>query len=124
MAKNASDQDIIDLSFPRGDNKTVELTLTDSDSNAIDLSGLTVILTVNSDDEPSDITDQVFQLTGTVTDGPNGVVQFKPTTTQAVQSPETYFYDIQVTLADGTRLTPVIGKWKYTIDYSQAGVTP
>lgn len=124
MAKDSSDRDIINLSFARGDNKTVRLTVTDSASAAVDLSGLTLRLSVHTTDEPVDITTEVFLLTGTVTDGPNGVVEFKPTTTQAMQTPEEYFYDIQLTLSDSTRLSIVVGTWTYVADFAEAGVTP
>lgn len=124
MAKDSSDREIINLSFARGDNKTIELTLTDSASAPIVLTGLTLRLSVHTDEEPVDLTTQLFVLTGNVTDGPNGIVQFKPTTTQAAQIPEEYFYDIQLTLADATRLSVVVGTWTYVFDFSEAGVTP
>lgn len=124
MAKDTSDRDVVNLSFPRGDNKTVRLTVTDSLGAAVDLSGLTLLLSVHSVDEPVDAATEIFVLTGNVTDGPNGVVEFKPTTTQAVQAPEVYFYDIQLTLVDGTRLSIVTGTWTYVVDFAEAGVSP
>lgn len=124
MAKDTSDRDVINLSFARGDNKTVKLTVTDSADVPVDITGLALLLSVHTDSEPVDATTQLFVLTGSVTDGPNGVVEFKPTTTQAVQTPDTYFYDIQLTLADNTRLSLVTGTWTYVSDFAEAGVSP
>lgn len=124
MAKDSSDREIINLSFARGDNKTIELTLTDSLAAPIDITGLTLLLSVHNNQEPVDLTTQLFVLTGNVTDGPNGKVEFKPTTTQAKQIPDEYFYDIQLTLSDSTRLSVVVGTWTYVFDFAEAGVTP
>jgi len=115
MAEDRCGREVRNWCFTRGDNVAIKATLTDNaDDSAIDLTGCTVVLTVNSDIFPDDDTNEVFVLTGDIQSPPtDGIVHFQPTTTQANQTPGVYFYDIQVTFLDGSRLTVATGEWEY-----------
>lgn len=79
----------------RGDTVPFTVTILDSDGNPINITGFTLKLSVNPDESPTDEAGKLFTLTGTVTDGPNGVVQFEPNATEANQSEDDYYYDIE-----------------------------
>lgn len=115
MAKDACLRELKDWCFTRGDNPTIVATLTDtSDSSPIDLTGATTKLTVDANDEPTDASTQIFELTGVIqAPATAGIIHFQPTTSQANQVPDTYFYDIQIVFADGTRRTVATGSWTY-----------
>ncbi len=114
MAKDTCDREVKNWCFTRGDNPVIVATLVDGDAAAIDLTSAVVVLTVNSLESPPDETTQIFQLAGAIqAPATAGIVHFSPTTVQANQEPASYFYDIQVTFADGTRRTIAIGDWEY-----------
>lgn len=86
----------IDLCISRGD--TTPWTFTIKLSGAVvNITGFSYLLTVDPSDEPADAVNNLFQLTGTVTDGPNGIVEFSMSVSQADQTPDQYFYDLQQT---------------------------
>jgi len=115
VAKDTCLREIKDWCFTSGDNPTLVVTMTDtSDGSAIDITGATIVLTVSKDDEPTDTSNQLFQLTGAIqAPSTGGIVHFQPTKTQANQPADTYFYDVQVTFSDGTRRTIATGDWVY-----------
>ena len=115
VAKDSCGREVKNWCFTRGDNPTIVVTLTDaSDNTAIDLTGASAVLTVNTLEYPVDTSTQVFQLAGAIqAPATGGIIHFQPTTAQANQSPGCYFYDVQVTFADGTRRTLGIGEWEY-----------
>ncbi len=86
---------------------------------AIDITGFSFLLTVDPDPNPTDATDNVFQLTGTITDGPNGVVQFQMTPAQADQTPGALFYDLQQTDTGGNIRTLAKGKFEFKQDVTK-----
>ena len=98
----------------RSDNPIIPVTVT-SGGSPLDIStGFVFLLTVNPSDDPADDTGALFQLTGTITDGPNGLVTFQPTVGDTDQLPDVYNYDVQmVSVATGTR---TILKGAFTID--------
>lgn len=101
----------INLCFTRADSLPFTFTLTDSVSGAaIDITGGSFLLTVNTDPEPTDASDQVFQLTGVITDGPNGVVEFTPSAANLDQTPGVLFYDVQWTDASSNVRTVIKGE--------------
>jgi len=79
----------------RGDTRAEEITIIDQDSgDPIAITG-TFILSVTVEEKPT-AASYVFQITGTITDGPNGVVEF-PFTGGEDDNVGNYFYDIQMT---------------------------
>lgn len=101
----------INLCRRRGDTFADEFTLADSNGAAIDITGFSFLLTVDPSEAPADAMDNLFQLSGVITDGPNGVVEFAPTAMQADQTPGTYFYDIQQTNGGGVIRTIIRGEY-------------
>lgn len=82
----------------RGDSKPFEITI-EVDGTAEDITGWTFRMTVSSDENPTDNTNRQFELTGSITDATNGVVQFVPSTVQMDLDPETYWFDIEATVS-------------------------
>lgn len=87
----------INLCISRGDTAPWTFTIQDSAGAAIDITGNSYLLTVDPSDEPVDNTNNLFALTGTLTDPTNGVVQFEMSAVQADQTPQEYFFDLQQT---------------------------
>ena len=126
VTQDACGREIVNFCFPAGDNPTVKVALTKtSDGTAIDLTGASAVLTVvtvNDATSPATIT-ELFELTGDIqSPETDGIIHFKPTTTQANSGGvAAYRYDVQVTFADGTRRTLVVGDWIYDQDYADTG---
>lgn len=74
----------------RGDTYPIEVTLGE------DVSGGTFLLTVDPSRSPVDDSNNLFQLTGTITDAPGGVVEFAVTEQQADHVGR-FYYDVQMT---------------------------
>ena len=81
------------------------------DSNAKGfVTGFSFKLTVNSEKDPTDTTNQQFTIAGTLVDAVNGQISFAPTITDTDIAPDTYFYDIEQIDAGGGKATLIIGK--------------
>ena len=98
----------IDICISRGDTVPWTFTVRDSAGSPVDITGFSFLLTVDPSDEPGSSTNNLFSLSGTITDALNGVVQFSMTAGQADQTPNEYFYDLQMT--DGTAAIRTIAK--------------
>ncbi len=96
------------LSLYRGDSYPILFTIKDAASSTpIDLTGCSLLLTVDTLAEPPDDTTQVFQLTGALDASPStGKVYFTPDTTDTA-TVGSYYYDVQLTDADGNIRTVV-----------------
>lgn len=94
--------------FYRGDSYPIEVTVWEnkSEGTPLNLSGSALFLTVNSEKNPDDITNQVFSVSGVITDASNGKVEFHPTSGQTNQTPGEYWYDISL-INDSTHRTIV-----------------
>lgn len=92
-----------DITRRRGDTRVIIFRFT-VDGVAMDLSGCTFVMTVDPEKSPEDATNNIFQLTGTP--GTDGRVEFEMTEEQADITPGTYYYDVQITDADGKITTP------------------
>jgi len=105
----------------RGDTKPVKRALTQSGSpSVVDITGFSFLLTVNTSKNPNtDVTPAVgseqFQISATITDGPNGKFQFdydaSPNPSEIPAG--SYFYDIQ--MIDGGGIVRTIAKSKYVV---------
>ncbi|RLE26511.1 MAG: hypothetical protein DRJ50_00780 [Actinobacteria bacterium] len=92
----------------RGDTKPIQLTIRE-DGAVKDITDCTFLLGVNALSEPTDDDDPEFVLVGAIYGLPaNGVVRFPMTPTQADRV-GTYYYDVQLTDADGAVDTPLHG---------------
>jgi len=88
---------IANLEYTREDNHPISFQLIDEDGVAVDIStGFTFTMSVaDADDADDPGTAVLFALAGAVTDGPNGVVQFTPSSVQSDLVADVYFYDVQ-----------------------------
>jgi len=103
----------LDLTRVRGDTFPMVFTIKDSSGAAVNISGFSFKLTVDPEKNPTSADNNLFQLTGTITDGPGGEVSFSPTALQADQPPNTYFYDIE--MVDGASAIRTIAKGKFVV---------
>lgn len=94
------------ICYARGDSAPIPWTVKQS-GTAIDITGYTFQFTVNAELNPPDTAEEQFSVAGTITDAPNGEVEFRPTTGNTDLPPGTYYYDIQV-IDPGTFKTTVL----------------
>ena len=98
------------ICWGRGDSSAKGFIIQDSAGVAIDITGFTFKLTVNSDKAPPDQTDEQFSIAGVIGVAANGTVSFAPTTVDTDIAPATYFYDIEQTDSGGSISTLIIAK--------------
>ena len=108
------------ISMYRGDSYPITFTLKDSSSGAvIPLTGCSLLMTVDTLENPVDATTKLFSVDGAIAADPaTGVVQFTSTSanTAAVGA---YFYDVQLTDADGNVRTVVKSTFMITQDITK-----
>ncbi|MFM7009124.1 MAG: hypothetical protein ACKO0Z_07280 [Betaproteobacteria bacterium] len=103
----------------RGDTTPDKWIIEDENGNLRDLTGCSAVLTVNRLKNPPSSATQVFQIVATVTAPTTGVVQFYPTSIEADQAPGKYYYDVQLTDADGLVSTIEKGVYRFLQDISK-----
>jgi hypothetical protein len=101
----------------RGDTKPFSLLLSDTGS-PLNLTGCSVKLTVNKQSNPVDVTQQVFQLTGSMLTPTNGVVDFSMDDTQA-DNVGIFYFDIEVVDAQSKKFTVVKGTFQMVQDITK-----
>lgn len=101
----------IDIVVTRGDTLQWTFTVLTSTGAAQDIAGFVFLFTVDPEVNPVNSSNNLFQLTGTILDAPNGVVAFSMSTLQANQTPGVYYYDLQMT--DGASRIRTIAKGKF-----------
>jgi hypothetical protein len=109
----------LDLCFSRGDTVPYTLTITSDGTTAINITGYTFALTVDPSPAPADALNNLFALVGSVTDGPNGIVEFELSAVQSDQSPGVYFYDVQMTDGAGKIRTVASGQYEFLQDVTK-----
>ena len=97
----------------RGDTIADRLLVQDANGVVVNITGYSFLLTVSKDKEPASAANQLFQVAGVLTNALDGKVEFSPTAEQADQTPGKYYYDVQMTNADGKIQTILFGR--YTI---------
>lgn len=95
----------------RGDTVADKVTVTDANGAVVNITGYTFLLTVNKEAAPTGTSNQLFQVAGTITDAPNGKVEFSPTSLQSDQTPGKYYYDVQMTDAASKIQTILYGRY-------------
>ncbi len=108
-----------DIDRKRGDTAADNVTIQDSAGVAIDITGFSFILTVNSIENPPDNTTELYSIVGTILVAASGTVEFVPTVGDADQVPAEYFYDIQMTDAASRIKTIEKGKYTYIQDITK-----
>lgn len=109
-----------DIKRPRGDTYADEFAITSEATGlAIDITGYSFVLTVDPSKTPANADNNLFSITGTITDAAGGLVEFAPTVQQANQTPGAYWYDVQMTDAAGRIRTIDSGRYTITQDISK-----
>lgn len=103
----------------RGDTAADQFTIT-RDGVAVDITGSTFKLTVNTEQNPTDITNQLLSVTGTITDAAAGQMEFAPSALEADQTPGDYYYDVQMTDASGGIRTIIKGRYRFKQDITKS----
>jgi hypothetical protein len=98
----------------RGDTAPIKFQITYRD-DPMDITGYTFVFSVNQLEEPEDADSPEFFLLGTITDGPNGYVEFAPREEQ-VDLAGIYWYDVEMTDPGGVISTPVKGRVVFKAD--------
>jgi hypothetical protein len=105
-----------DIEMTRADSYPLILTIkSKSTSLPIDLTGYAFLLTVNSDKDPTDITNQIFQVAGVVDPDQvtnKGKVSFTPTSVNTATIGK-FYYDIQWSV--GSTIRSWNEKKKFTV---------
>ena len=110
-----------DIERKRGDTYADEFTIKSATTGLpINITGYTFTMTVDPSKTPADATGNLYALTGTILDAPNGRVEFAPTVMQANQTPGVYYYDVQMVDGAGRKRTIVAGKYTYKQDITKA----
>jgi hypothetical protein len=103
----------VDIEVQRRDSPVIPVTVQDQDGVAIDITGASFLMTADPEPFPADALANLFQISGTIITPAAGRVDFQPTTGDLDVAPNTYFYDIQMTLAGSVR---TILKGKFTVE--------
>ena len=109
-----------DFERRRGDTKDIRIRLLNKDTGQpIDVNGYTAKFTINTEKEPTDESNQVFQAPGTpdtpTTDGIL-IFDFSLFASVAIGS---YFYDMETTDAASQVNTPLTGKFRVKQDITK-----
>lgn len=96
-----------DIVRKRGDSFPIQWQVKEN-GVAMNITGAVFRLTVDAQPNPVNATTQKFQVSGIITDAAQGKVEFRPGVSNMDQTPDTYYYDLQmfhntyiVTLAKG-----------------------
>jgi hypothetical protein len=100
-----------DLTRVRGDTFPIRFQIDDEAGVPIDITSYEFLLTVDPQPDPANADNNLFELTGTIDDGPAGEFSFAPSTLQADQTPNTYYYDVQMKDTASAIRTIITGKW-------------
>ncbi len=103
----------------RGDTVADSFTVKDSSGAAVNITGYTFKLTVDSRQAPEDETTKLFHMDGVLVTPSAGVVKFAPTEIQADQTPGNYYFDIEMVDGAGGIQTLAVGKYKFVQDISK-----
>jgi hypothetical protein len=103
----------------RGDTAPDQFTIT-RDGTAVDITGCTFELSVNSEKDPVDITSQLFSVAGTITAAASGEVEFAPSAVEADQTPGRYFFDVEMVDGTGAIRTVTKGVYRFVQDITKA----
>ena len=120
MASCETDRAGACIARKRGDTAPDKITVLDPEAavagTPLDVTGFSYQLTVNTEEDPDPVGPpivgvELVTIAGTLVDAPNGVIEFPWSPTEADQTPDDYFYDIQQTDTAGKILT--IAKEQY-----------
>lgn len=102
----------------RGDTKRIVKRVIDSNKAPVDIAGWSAVLTINSEQNPADATNQLEQITGSILGAStDGRFAFIPGGTAPPVG--TSYYDIQITDDLGEVVTMEKGEWIVTQDITK-----
>jgi hypothetical protein len=111
-----------DIFRRRGDTKPIVFQLWEDKAagTKLDITGFAFRFTVDPSDEPADASNNLFTLTHTVVGlEADGKIMFAPSAVQMDITPDTYYYDFEITDAEGYIDTPVVLKFVVGQDLSK-----
>ncbi len=108
-----------EICWGRGDSDAKGFIVQDELGVAVDISGFSFKLTVNSKKDPTDQVDEQFTITGVIGVAADGEVSFAPLITDTDITPTTYFYDIEQTDGSGAIKTLIKSKAKIVQDITK-----
>jgi len=103
----------------RGDTFPFSFVIKDSSGSVVDITGFSFKLSVDTNEEPTDETTQLFKLTGVVPVGTDGVVTFTLSAGEADQTPATYYFDLEQTDLAAKIRTVAKGEWNVVQDVTK-----
>lgn len=106
------------ICWGRGDSDARGFIVQDSAGVAINITGFTFKLTVNSERDPTDTVNQLFTVVGVIGSPTAGTVSFAPLTTDTVTIGK-FFYDIEQTDGAGLIKTIIKGKCEIVQDITK-----
>jgi len=110
----------INVKRRRGDTKREIFYIYNSNKVIVDISsGYSFLMTCDPEKDPTDDTNNLFQIAGVVIDGPAGKVGFPFTLSDSDQTPGKYYYDIQVIDPNSEKFTIIDGSMKFTQDITK-----
>ena len=102
----------------RGDTYPIEWAIK-SNGSPLDITGAQVWFTVDPSSAPVDASNNLFSISGTVTNGPLGLIEFPVSPTNADHIGD-YFYDLQIKDTSGFIRTVEAGKFRFVQDITKA----
>ena len=106
------------ICWGRGDSNALGFIIQDDSGVAVNITGFTFRLTVNTDKNPAPGT-ELFSVVGAITDALNGKIGFAPSAVQTDQAPGLYFYDVEQTDTGSLISTLIKGKCQIIQDISK-----
>jgi len=108
------------ITFYRGDVYPKQITLTDKKTGQpIDLTGMILTLTVNTEKEPLTTDNQLFQITGVLEDAVKGVVLFTPSVGDNDLLKAKYYFDVSAVAGATFKKTMLKGVWEILQDINK-----
>ncbi len=98
----------IAFSTYRGDTAPVTLNFVDSDGDAYDLTGVSsLVITACETQNPTASSEELWNVTMTITSSTGGTATFALNSTQADMTPGVYWFDVQATLTAGSTVRTI-----------------
>lgn len=108
-----------DVCWGRGDSDAKGFVIQDDAGVAVDITGFTFKMTVNSDKNPVGQVNEQFSVNGVIGVAASGTVSFAPSISDTDIAPDKYFYDIEQTDAGGLIKTLIKGKCEIVQDITK-----
>lgn len=110
MASTSGANFSMDVTRYTGDTFPEKFELVDEAGTAIDITGRTFVLTVNSEQNPGSGDPDLYQLTGSIVDAEAGTFEFPVSAGQSLSDAGDYHFDIRMTFNPGSgTVSKVIG---------------